>query len=135
MVSVVTSWLLGIVYLLLVVFVIIYVVNNTKTLKRVVDSIIQVNLEDIKRGLLLKIRMLFFFAIIMVTYYSSLGIFMCTSPFLRLTDRTKEVIFGFFTVACWLVITISALIFHPCFFTAAFQLGEIGGWVNSSQII
>ncbi len=120
-----TSELIAALDFTLVTAITMGVVKNARMIQDRVGNFVGPGMEEIHRGILRKSVMLVVFNVVTGLFYLCCGVFMMVMPLIDITDRTREIWNGVNTILHWAAVTAITMIFHPCFFTAAFQLSQV----------
>ena len=133
----VSSWALTFLYMYLSCNIIYNVIVNIKSIRAQSSAIDDPSMREIRSGFTKKIIMFILFALCMVSYYTFHSAFLVAVPMLQTTDKDYEYIGGIHAVVSMITIACMVNTFHPCFFTASFQLGQqqpVNVVTNSSNI-
>ncbi len=120
-----TSVLVASMEYLLAMMVVLNVRRNVCSLRQRAEWIVIQGAAQVRHCLLQKADMLLSFGVAAGFYYIYSSVFMMVLMFVGIADRTAETWNGINAVLDWAVVTATATIFHPCFFTEAFRLGQV----------
>jgi len=134
-VHLVSSWLLAGLYGYLCGLIVYNIRNNIKSLLMQRNSVSDPSMREIRSGFTQKIVMFLLFGICIVCYYLVHSAFLIVPPFLDITDREYEILVAYHSVFGMIIILCITTIFHPCFFTANFQLSQQVGVFFLTKII
>lgn len=120
-----TGELIAVFNIILIIFAEIGIIQNIRKLHNLASNMLNLEMNEIRRGIKKKIIIYEIFGILIIFYYCWGAIYMAVLPFLQITDRKSEYFGAINSGVTLFTILIICIIFHPCYFTAAFQLGQI----------
>ena len=122
-----SGWILFIINLYLIGFISFNVFKNILLLRGQYLNLLDPSMEEIRSGIKKKIIMFAIFGIIIDLYYLYSSIQLALFLSQDMADKTKLILKYVNSLVCSSVLILVTTIFHPCFFTASFQLGQMRG--------
>ena len=120
-----TSFLLAIFSIYIIYEINRNIIANIKALKAHAQTLVGPDMAEIRKGTIRKIWMFILFDLITSLYYLYHGTYLVLDVLATYSDRIDLILQGVHTLISFIVIALVTIIFHPIFFTASFQLGQI----------
>eukprot|EP00826_Nyctotherus_ovalis_P044956 TRINITY_DN4909_c0_g2_i10.p1 TRINITY_DN4909_c0_g2~~TRINITY_DN4909_c0_g2_i10.p1 ORF type:complete len:191 (+),score=15.06 TRINITY_DN4909_c0_g2_i10:1005-1577(+) len=120
-----SGWLFVAFYAFMTVFVWVNLVLNFRTLMNHRRTMQDPSMSEIRRGLCTKIIMFVLFGLVIAVYYIIVATCLVLHIATKLTNRESIVLANIERVVVLVTVILLTTIFHPCFYTASFQLGQI----------
>lgn len=121
----ISIWGLVVFHVYLIGFITINLLTSIKTLKVQLSSLQDFSMHEIFEKSKSKVTMFILYGVVIFFYYSFYTVWIGLPVMADLKEEEKAGMDRAEKVVCMLALASITTIFHPCFFTEAFQMGQI----------
>jgi len=118
------AWLVVLFYAFFTSFIGYNIIVNIIFLRRRRKQMIDPSMSEVRKGICTKIIMYILFGVVSIGYYTFSSYCLISYSIKELTDRQIIELLNIERIACLGAVLAITSIFHPCFFTASFQLSQ-----------